>query len=98
MRTIPIRQSLHKHSFVLGAERNLVMLSALVSLLVAVGGLTLIAGIAAALFWAAALICLRRMAKIDPILSQVWFRHIKQQDYYPARASLWRSTGGFNKC
>lgn len=95
MRTIPLRQSLHKHTTVLGAERDLVMLSALVSLLAGIGGMTLVAGIAAAIFWGCAVFVLRLMAKADPILSKVWFRHVKQQDFYPARASAWRPNGGF---
>lgn len=95
MRAVPIRQSLHRSAHVFGAERDLVMLSALVSLLVGVGGMTLVSGISATAFWGVAVIVLRWMAKADPIMSKVWFRHVKQQDYYPARASLWRPTGGF---
>ena len=95
MRTVPIRQSLHRHSYVLGAERDLVMLSALVSLLAGIGGMTLVSGIAAVTFWVGAVFSLRQIAKADPIMSKVWFRHVKQQDFYPARASHWRPTGGF---
>jgi type IV secretion system protein VirB3/type IV secretion system protein VirB4 len=97
MRTVPIRQSLHRHNQVFGAERELVMFSALIAFLVGVGGLTLISGVAALLFWICALFVLRAMAKSDPVMSKVWLRHINQQDYYPARASRWRSQGGF-KC
>lgn len=71
------------------------MLSALVSLLVGIGGMTLVSGIAAAVFWCCAVFFLRLMAKADPILSKVWFRHIKQQEFYPARSTVWRRTGGF---
>ena len=38
-RTLPIHQSLHRHAHVLGAEREPVMTSALIALLVGVGGL-----------------------------------------------------------
>jgi type IV secretion system protein VirB3/type IV secretion system protein VirB4 len=82
---------------VFGAERELVMFSALIAFLVGVGGLTLVSGVAALLFWIGALFVLRAMAKSDPVMSKVWLRHINQQDYYPARASRWRSQGGF-KC
>ena len=94
MRTIPIHQSLHRHAFVLGAERELVMLASLISLLVGIGGMSLVTGGVAVAFWAVAVIALRRMAQADPLMSKVWFRHIKQQDYYPARSSVWRE-GGF---
>lgn len=97
MRTVPIRQSLHRHNQVFGAEREIVMFSALIALLVGVGGMTLISGVSAGLFWVCSIFVLRLMAKNDPQMSWVWIRHIKQQDYYPARSSRWRSQGGF-KC
>jgi type IV secretion system protein VirB3/type IV secretion system protein VirB4 len=71
------------------------MTAALIALLVGVGGLTAISVITAALFWLVAVFALRRMAKADPIMSRVWLRHIKQQDYYPAKASRWRLVGGY---
>lgn len=97
MRTVPIRQSLHRHNQVFGAEREMVMFSALIALLVGVGGMTLISGVSAGLFWICSIVVLRLMAKNDPVMSKVWIRHIKQQDYYPARGPRWRRQGGF-KC
>lgn len=96
-RTIPIRQSLHRHVHVLGAERELVMTSALLALLVGVGGMTWIAALTAGLFWVVTIFVLRRMAKADPMMSKVWLRHVKQQTFYPAKSSRWRPTEGF-KC
>lgn len=97
MRTVPIRQSLHRHNQVFGAEREMVMFSALIALLVGVGGMTFISGVSAGLFWLCSIFVLRLMAKNDPVMSKVWIRHVKQQDYYPARGSRWRHQGGF-KC
>lgn len=96
-RFLPIHQSLHRHAHVLGAERELVMGSALIALLVGVGGLTAASIVSAIIFWIVSVFALRRMAKADPIMSQVWMRHIKQQEFYLARASRWRMAGGF-KC
>ncbi len=96
-RYLPIHQSLHRHAHVLGAERELVMTSALIALLVGIGGLTAVSIVSGILFWVASVFVLRRMAKADPILSKVWLRHIKQQEFYPARTSRWRIAGGF-KC
>jgi type IV secretion system protein VirB3/type IV secretion system protein VirB4 len=95
-RTLTIHQSLHRHTHVLGAEREPVMTSALIALLVGVGGLTAISIITAALFWLVAVFALRRMARADPIMSRVWLRHIKQQDFYPAKSSRWRLIGGYS--
>lgn len=90
-----IHQSLHRQNLVLGAERELAMSSALIALLVGVGGMTAISGIAAFVFWLAAIFVLRRMARADPLMSKVWMRHVKQQDLYSAKASRWRPLGGF---
>ena len=73
------------------------MTSALIALLVGVGGLTAVSIVSAAALWIMAVFALRRMAKADPIMSKVWLRHVKQQEFYPAKASRWRVTGGF-KC
>ncbi len=86
-RTITIHQSLHRHNFVLGAERELVMTGALVALLVGVGGMTWIAACTASAFWIFAVFALRRMAKADPMMSKVWMRHIKQQIFYSSKSS-----------
>ena len=87
---------MHRHAHVLGAEREPVMTAALIALLVGVGGLTVISAIAAASFWIIAVFALRRIAKADPVMSRVWLRHIKQQDFYPAKASRWRPLGGYS--
>lgn len=87
---IAIHQSLHRHAHILGAERELVLSSGLLCLLVGVGGMTWIAGATAATFWMASVFLLRQMAKADPIMSKVWMRHVKQQDYYATLAKAWR--------
>lgn len=94
-RVLPIHQSLHRHPHVLGAERELVMTSALIALLVGVGGLTAVSMVSAILFWLVSVFALRRLAKADPIMSRVWLRHIRHQEFYPARPSRWRVAGGY---
>ena len=89
MRTLPIHQSLHRHNHVLGAERELVMTSALIAFLVGVGGLTALSMLSALVFWIVAVFALRRMAKADPQLSKVWLRHVKQQLFYAAKSARW---------
>ena len=94
MRTVPIRQSLHRHNQVFGAERELVMFSGLIAFLVGSRRHDLdfrsVSGAVLDLFT----VCFTPMAKSDPVMSKVWLRHINQQDYYPARSSRWRSARG----
>jgi type IV secretion system protein VirB3/type IV secretion system protein VirB4 len=87
---LPIHQSLHRHSHVMGAEREPVMVSALLAMLVGVGGFSIISAVTALVFWITAIISLRAMAKSDPIMSKVWMRHIKQQAFYAAKTRVWR--------
>lgn len=75
----------------MGAERDLVLWSGLIAFLVGMGGFTLVSAAAGFLWWACAVFVLRRMARKDPMLSKVWLRHIRQQDFYPARTGVWRS-------
>lgn len=82
-----IHSSLHRASLVCGGEREPVMMSALIALMVGAGGMTLISALVAGTFWLLALFVLRQAAKVDPLLIQVWLRHIKQQDFYAAQAS-----------
>ncbi|GAB7081881.1 conjugal transfer protein TrbD [Megalodesulfovibrio paquesii] len=89
-RTLPVHQSLHRHQHVMGAERELVLTAALVAILVGVGGLSLLSGVTALAFWLVAVALLRRMAKADPIMSRVYLRHVRQQEYYPVRTGIWR--------
>ena len=95
MRHIPIHQSLHRHAHILGAERELVMGSALIAMLVGIGGLTIVSVASAIVFWIVSVVVLRRMAKADPIMSKVWLRHIRQQEFYTAKGNPWRNVGGF---
>ena len=94
--TIPIHQSLHRPNHVLGAEREPVLCCGLISFLVGVGGFSLASALCALAFYIFALFVLRLMAKRDPIMTQVWRRHIAQQEYYSAKSSRWRAPlGGF---
>jgi len=90
MRTYPIFQSLHRHNHVMGAERELVLLNILFSFLVGAGGFTLISGLVAVLFYIITTFVLRKMAKADPIMSKIWFRHMRLQIMYPAKSGIWR--------
>jgi type IV secretion system protein VirB3 len=88
-RVSAIHRSLTQPILLAGAERTLaianwitaaalILGSGLHWYTVALGALLLTAG-----HWA-----LVEAAKFDPQLSQVYIRHIRYQDYYPARASV----------
>ncbi|WP_319764098.1 conjugal transfer protein TrbD [Maridesulfovibrio sp.] len=87
MRTVVIHESLNRKILVMGGDRELVMVSALIAIVLGVGGTTIISGITGVVFWVASLFIFQNMAKKDPQMFQVWLRHRKQQAYYPARST-----------
>ncbi len=86
-RAIPLHRALIRPILLLGAERELVLSTALLA-----AGLvfsvhqwwSLILGVG---LWLIGLAALQRMAKADPSLSQVLARHLRYQAWYPARAT-----------
>jgi type IV secretion system protein TrbD len=88
-REITIHQSANRPNQILGADRELVLITILtaVSLAFSLGtwwGFTL-----AIVFWLAAVAVLQRMGKADPLLRQVYLRHIRYQAFYPAKSGLY---------
>ncbi|WP_031480012.1 conjugal transfer protein TrbD [Maridesulfovibrio frigidus] len=90
LRTVPVRRSLHRHSLMMGAERDLVMYAALIGFVLAVGGKTILSASVAIIFWIVSVFLLQIMGKADPQMSKIWFRQNAQQNEYPARSTPWR--------
>jgi len=76
----------------MGAERRLVLAAgALAGSLVFVA-MTLMSIVIGIVLWGIAIFAFRRMAKVDPHMSEVYLRYIKYRKYYPARSTPWRKT------
>lgn len=72
-----IHKSLHRPVFFLGVDRELGMGVILVCFVTAFGGYNLISMIAAAAFWVVAMHYLRKWTKADPLIRDVFLRHLK---------------------
>src|SRR6185437_3822490 len=87
-REVVIHQSANRPNLVLGADRELV----LVTIMIATGLAFSLAswwGICLALvFWLSSVAALQRMGKADPMLRHVYFRHIRYLRFYPAKSGL----------
>lgn len=86
LRRTPICRALHRPSLLLGAERELMLLT-----LLALGGLALCAAnlvaiLVCSILWLGVSQLLREMAKADPRLSRIYLRHLRHAPYYPARS------------
>ena len=83
-RLVPIHQSFLQPLLMLGAERELVILSAILSaMLVFSVANAYMAGLGI-LFWLSSVAVFQRLAKIDPQMSRVYVRHARYRNYYPA--------------
>jgi type IV secretion system protein VirB3 len=88
-RTTPIYRALHRPKLILGGEREVVLVGGLLAAGTAMVGLTLPALVVGGVIWALTISAARLMAKADPQMSRVYFRHLRFQRYYPARSLIW---------
>ncbi len=89
LRRLPIRRSLIRPLLLAGGERSLVMINTtlIATLLLGVGiyKFTIVATLTLATLgqW-----CLVQTAKEDPEMTQVYLRHLRYRDFYPAQSSI----------
>lgn len=75
---------------ILGGERELVLLTLIVSGALAITGQNLVAFSVAAALWFGSIGVFRAMAKSDAQMSKVYLRQLKFRGYYPARSRPYR--------
>jgi type IV secretory pathway TrbD component len=87
-REIVIHQAANRPNQILGGDRELVLIAMLtaISLAFCMGSWW---GIGLSLaFWVGAVAVLQRMGKADPLLRQIYIRHIRHKAFYPAKSGL----------
>jgi type IV secretory pathway TrbD component len=75
-RHIAIHRSLNRPHLLLGAERGLVLLTGVVTAMLAIT------------FWTCSFWALVRMGKADPQMSRVYQRHVRYRSYYAAHSCI----------
>jgi len=87
-REIVIHQSANRPNQILGGDRELVLIAMLtaISLAFSLGSWWGI-GLSVA-FWVGAVAVLQGMGKADPLLRQIYVRHIRSKAFYPAKSGL----------
>lgn len=93
LRRIPIRRAGNRDSLFMGGDREMVMLSGLLAVALVFSAQSIIAAVAGACLWIAALFVLRQMAKADPKLRHVFLRNRRYQVYYAPRSTPFRING-----
>jgi type IV secretion system protein VirB3 len=85
-REIVIHQSANRPNQILGGDRELVLMAMLTAVSLAFAswwGIGLSVG-----FWVAAVAVLQRMGKADPMLRQIYIRHMRYREFYPAKSGM----------
>ena len=91
-REIPIHQSANRPNTLLGADREMVLLAIMIAFGMGLSVATWWGVVLAALFWVGAVAVLQRMGKADPLLRQVYLRHIRYEDWYPAKSGVYSTS------
>jgi len=85
-----IHRALSRPNLLMGADRELVLLTGLASAILIFVVLTWYAAVLGAAIWLVAVAVLRMMAKSDPLMRQVYVRHIAYRPTYRATSTPWR--------
>ena len=87
-REIVIHQSANRPHLLLGGDRELVLFAALMSAMLIFAMVTWWAILAGIAIWIGAVAILSRMGRFDPMLRQVYVRHVKYRAFYPAKGRV----------
>ena len=85
-----VHRALSRPNLLMGADRELVLLTALAAIILIFVVLTWYAALFGVAIWLIAVAALRMMAKADPLMRRVYLRHISYKTSYRATSSPWR--------
>ncbi|SCB49620.1 conjugal transfer protein TrbD [Rhizobium multihospitium] len=85
-----IHRALSRPNLLMGADRELVLITGLAAVILIFIVLTIYSAVFGIVVWIVFIGVLRMMAKSDPLMRQVYIRHISYKSNYKATASPWR--------
>ncbi|CAM5285027.1 hypothetical protein AFEL58S_00036 [Afipia felis] len=85
-----IYRALSRPNLLLGADRELVLMTGLAAVILIFVVLTWFSVLLGLLVWSGIVGILRMMAKVDPMMRQVYLRHIRYQPRYRPTSTPWR--------
>lgn len=85
-REVVLYRSVNRPVTLLGGDRELVVMSIVLAVTIAMSFANLIGAIFAGVVWAVLLAGLRAMAKADPLMRKVYVRHVNYASFYAAHA------------
>jgi type IV secretion system protein VirB3 len=85
-----IHRALSRPNLLMGADRELVLVTGLASIILIFVVLTWVSALFGLAVWTLIVGLLRMMAKADPQMRRVYLRHITYRPYYQPTSSPWR--------
>lgn len=85
-----IHRALSRPNLLLGADRELVLITGLAAVILIFVVLTVYSALLGVAVWIFIVGLLRLMAKSDPLMRRVYARHIAYRPYYKATSAPWR--------
>jgi type IV secretion system protein VirB3 len=85
-----IHRALSRPNHLMGADRELVLLTGLATVILIFVVLTWFSALFGIVIWIAVIGALRVMAKADPMMRQVYVRHVGYRPNYRPTSSPWR--------
>lgn len=85
-----IHRALSRPNLLMGADRELVLITGLAAVVLIFVVLTVYSALLGLAVWIIIVGLLRMLAKSDPLMRQVYIRHISYKHYYRPTAAPWR--------
>lgn len=85
-----VHRALSRPNLLMGADRELVLLTGLAAIILIFVVLTWYAALFGVAIWLLAVAALRMMAKADPLMRRVYMRHVSYRPYYRPTTTPWR--------
>lgn len=85
-----VHRALSRPNLLMGADRELVLLTGLISIILIFVVLTWYAALFGMAIWLVAVAALRMMAKADPLMRRVYLRHVSYKVHYRPTSTPWR--------
>lgn len=85
-----IHRALSRPNLLMGADRELVLVTGLAAIILIFVVLTWVSTLAGFALWTITIGLLRMMAKADPMMRRIYLRHIAYRPHYRPTSSPWR--------
>lgn len=87
---VPFHRALHRSNLIWGGEREWMIFSLFLTGMLTVQSMNMVSFLVGIVFGVISVTGLREMAKADPMMSKVYRRQLRYEDYYPTYSRPYR--------